>query len=143
MSLIKGLIFFLLKAISVSFRTLTAPVNTMIDLCQWKVSIGVWNCCKPLCLLGRSTTISSGSSVQPYKNKISYEEQETSFKLKGEGKGRPILLVFIIRLIISLIILSGDVETNPGPTGIYNIHYYSGIFLNNDTFTTDTYCFSK
>lgn len=76
----------------------------MIDLCQWRIAIGraigSWNshklrgsCCRfPL-----------------YEKVIS--------RRSGSGE-HPKLLVSITCITISLLILSGDVETNPGPLGM-------------------------
>ena len=63
----------------------------MIDLLQWRVSIGVWNChnCSSLCNLGISLT-----------RKWMLEKLTT-------------LISTVLFLI--LLILSGDVELNPGP----------------------------
>ena len=65
----------------------------MIDVCQWRASIGVWFCHQIICARGsvkakkRSTT----SSVQNHKT-----------------------IAVAISLFL-LLALSGDVEPNPGP----------------------------
>ena len=72
----------------------------MIDICQWRGSIGLW-CYHKNNLWGTSTLVASGE-VLP-------KNQAGSYNLMSS------LVVFPFLLLI----LSGDIELNPGPkTGI-------------------------
>ena len=63
----------------------------MIDISQWRVAIGLWNCCRVLICC--SSTLKGGCTLS---NCL-------------------ILSISLVVLITFLIILSGDVELNPGP----------------------------
>ena len=63
----------------------------MIDISQWRVAIGLWNCCQVLICC--SSTLKGGCTLS------------NCF----------ILSISLIILITFLIVLSGDVELNPGP----------------------------
>ena len=63
----------------------------MIDLCQWRVTVGLWNCCQVLSKL-------RGPICVPVQR-----SNELRLTLS--------LVVFFSLIII----LSGDVELNPGP----------------------------
>ena len=65
----------------------------MIDVCQWRASIGVWFCHQILCTHGSVKTKTSSPTT-------SVQNQRT--------------IAVIISLLL-LIALSGDVEPNPGP----------------------------
>ena len=89
----------------------------MIDLAQWRVCIGMWCCC-----------------LKPFKTKSSYNQQtqpqwtehclyETDTLQLCMYYVRPLLsctsvLLYTLTVCIFLqLMLSGDVETNPGPVG--------------------------
>ena len=63
----------------------------MIDISQWRVAIGLLNCCRVLICC--SSTLKGRCTLS------------NCFMLR----------ISLIELIILLIILSGDVELNPGP----------------------------
>lgn len=81
----------------------------MIDVCQWRASIGLWAC-----------------------HQISYSSAHTKDTPSPDNSGSRINGVIVVRrirdltfslalLLLLLIIISGDVEVNPGPkteTGI-------------------------
>ena len=69
----------------------------MIDLCQWRASIGLWNCCKWLCYVGKSSTLKGGWVLGRSREK----NKRTT--------------IYLILFLSVLLILSGDVELNPGP----------------------------
>ena len=69
----------------------------MIDLCQWRASIGLWNCCKWPCNVGKSSTLKGGWVLG---------------RLREKNKRTTIYLILFLSV---LLILSGDVELNPGP----------------------------
>ena len=93
----------------------------MIDLCQWRASVGLWNCCKWSCCVRKSSTLKGGWVLGRSKEK---------------SKKPTISLILFLSV---LLILAGDVELNPGPvTGNtimqnflnnYNIILYISIFL--------------
>ena len=76
----------------------------MIDTTQWRVSIGLWYCHQiPHTTKKRTTTDISG--------------WVESLWSRDEGGGN---LTFSLVLFLLLLILSGDIELNPGPkTGKY------------------------
>ena len=73
----------------------------MIDVTQWRVCIGLWACCQISC--------STNSKEIP--------NTESSSKIDGATIIRKIKdLTFSLGVFLSLLlILSGDVELNPGP----------------------------
>ena len=76
----------------------------MIDISQWRVAIGLWNCCRlQICC---------------------------SSTLKGECTLTNCftLSISLIVLITFLIILSGDVELNPGPPKCE--HRHTDVYIN-------------
>ena len=88
----------------------------MIDLCQWRASIGLWNCCKWPCCVGKSSTLKGGWVVGRSKEK---------------NKKPTISLILFLSV---LLILAGDVELNPGPVTGNNakhflIQYISILFV--------------
>ena len=71
----------------------------MIDFCQWRASIGLWNCCKWPCSNGKST----GGSLKVLDQS----------RISAEKRSKP--TISLILLFTILLILAGDVELNPGP----------------------------
>ena len=69
----------------------------MIDLCQWRASSGLWNCCKLPCNVGKSSTLKGGWVLGRSREK----NKRTN--------------IYLILFLSVLLILSGDVELNPGP----------------------------
>ena len=86
----------------------------MIDLIQWRVCIGTWCCC-----------------LKPFKGKISCYNQQTQpqwtndcicetkiLRLRYLLLNLASVLLYTLTVYILLqLILSGDVEKNPGPVG--------------------------
>ena len=70
----------------------------MIDICQWRAAIGYWSC--------RSVRVHSFSDGI----RSTYGVNRSSFCLMIAG-----IICFSVALRF-LLILSGDVELNPGPT---------------------------
>ena len=88
----------------------------MIDISQWRASIGLWACCQ--------TSYTTHSKDAPNTERISRIDGVTIIrKIKD--------LTFALGVFLSLLlILSGDVELNPGPeTGksTITINIYSRI----------------
>uniref|UniRef100_A0A1X7UGM1 Uncharacterized protein n=1 Tax=Amphimedon queenslandica TaxID=400682 RepID=A0A1X7UGM1_AMPQE len=77
----------------------------MIDLCQWRARIGSWNCSRHWRQPSTSTSTSSNTYCGTGRASASNTAQE-----KG-----PRLVLSIFCLLI-LLLISGDVELNPGPT---------------------------
>ena len=73
----------------------------MIDISQWRVSIGLWACCQ--------ISYSTHSKETP--------NTKSSSRIDGVTMIRKIKdLTFSLGVFLSLLlILSGDVELNPGP----------------------------
>ena len=73
----------------------------MIDISQWRASIGLWTCCQ--------ISYSTRSKETP--------NTESSSRIDGVTIVRKIKdLAFSLGVFLSLLlILSGDVELNPGP----------------------------
>ena len=71
----------------------------MIDLCQWRASIGQWSCCKWTCCNGKST----GGSLKVLDQS----------RISAEKRSKPTISLILFFTI--LLILAGDVELNPGP----------------------------
>ena len=69
----------------------------MIDICQWRVAIGVWSCRRSV-------------KVHSLSDDATYGVNRSSFCFVIAG-----IICFSVALRF-LLILSGDVELNPGPT---------------------------
>ena len=77
---------------------------TMIDICQWRVSIGLW--------------YSHQVSYSTIRNTNSTNGTVHSQSVVESGKSTFPAVVFVLLLLI----LSGDIELNPGPkTGNYHV----------------------
>ncbi|XP_019854070.1 PREDICTED: ankyrin repeat domain-containing protein 49-like [Amphimedon queenslandica] len=77
----------------------------MIDIGQWRAVIGGWNCCKT------SVSTKVGGSSERHLDRAGL------LLVLGSS----LILGALFRLFLcSLILLSGDVELNPGPTRKYN-----------------------
>ena len=77
----------------------------MIDIVQWRASIGSWNGC-------------SLSSKLIYSHSGKYVSNSTMLFVVLVNCH--FLLYFLAEIVMILLILAGDVETNPGPlTGIH------------------------
>lgn len=74
----------------------------MIDICQWRAAIGAWSC--------RSVKVRSLSDGI----RSTYGVNRSSFCFAG-------IICFSVALRF-LLILSGDVELNPGPTSTHVKH---------------------
>ena len=86
-------------------------LSVMIDLCQWRASIGLWNCCKWPCCTGNSSTLKGGWVLGRSKEK----KKKPTFSL--------------ILFLSVLLILAGDVELNPGPVTGNHIENLSLIYI--------------
>ena len=71
----------------------------MIDICQWRAAIGLWSCRRSV----RVHSLSDGI-------RSTYGVNRSSFCFMIAG-----IICFSVTLRF-LLILSGDVELNPGPT---------------------------
>ena len=74
----------------------------MIDICQWRASIGLWYGHRLVYFVENQTT----SSI------MSWVESLWSGGLGDECGGKLVCLVLFLFL---LLVLSGDIELNPGP----------------------------
>ena len=72
----------------------------MIDIVQWRASIGSWNGC-------------SLSSKLVYSHSAKYVSNSTMVFVVLVNCY--FLLYFLAEIVMILLILAGDVETNPGP----------------------------
>ena len=80
-------------------------VQIMIDIVQWRASIGSWNGC-------------SLSSKLIYSHSGKYVSNSTMLFVVLVNCH--FLLYFLAEIAMILLILAGDVETNPGPlTGMH------------------------
>ena len=86
----------------------------MIDLIQWRVTIGTWYC---------SSVISSHKKKRS-KRKLDHGEMSLSVNEWWIGSLRLLqailteAVIFSYSLVIVLLLLCGDVEINPGPIDI-------------------------
>ena len=72
----------------------------MIDICQWRASIGLWAC--------HQISYSTCSKVSPNADNSTIDGLTTIRRIKD--------LTFTLGLfLLLLLILSGDIEINPGP----------------------------
>ena len=89
----------------------------MIDLAQWRVCIGMWCCClKPF---KRKSSYNQRTKPQWIENCL-YETntfQLCMYYVKALLNRTSILLYTLSVCIFLQLILSGDVEKNPGPMG--------------------------
>ena len=72
----------------------------MIDISQWRISIGLWHCCHIPCNATRGTV-----NVTGWVESL----------LCSENGGVTNLVISLVVFLLVLLILSGDVELNPGP----------------------------
>ena len=72
----------------------------MIDISQWRINIGLWHCCHIPCNATREAV-----------NVTGWVE---SLLCSGNGDVTN-LFFYLIIIVLVLLILSGDVELNPGP----------------------------
>lgn len=85
----------------------------MIDVCQWRVTVGLWYCHQISFIAKKAPQGTSTGLIQGW----------VDLQLFG-GTGGEIggnLLFSLALFVLLLLILSGDIELNPGPkTGDYN-----------------------
>ena len=74
----------------------------MIDVSQWRISIGLWCSCVKILAKNKGNM------------KSTYSGWMESLLL-GHSDGGVYQIFFIIVFVVLLLILSGDVELNPGP----------------------------
>ena len=78
----------------------------MIDTCQWRINIGLWHCCHIPCNATRGAVNRAPVWVESL--------------FCSENGGVTNLVFSLVVFLLLLLILSGDVELNPGPlTGKY------------------------
>ena len=77
----------------------------MIDLCQWRLTIGLWHCCRTPAATKKS--LPHGTAVDTWMKSL------WSRELGNDGGDNPTF--FLVSFFLLLLILSGDVELNPGP----------------------------
>ena len=86
----------------------------MIDLTQWRVCIGMWCCClKPF----KSKRSYYNQQTQPQWTKDCLYETNTLQSCYSLLSHTSVLLYTLTVCIFLQLILSGDVEKNPGPVG--------------------------
>ena len=73
----------------------------MIDICQWRINIGLWHCCQIPCNATKRAVNRAPVWV------------ESLLCFGNEGVTNLFFSLFVFLLL--LLILSGDVELNPGP----------------------------
>ena len=73
----------------------------MIEICQWRANIGLWNCHQIPYTTKTTTTTDIPGWVK-------------SLLMSGDDGGG-ILLFSLVVFLLLLLILSGDIELNPGP----------------------------
>ena len=80
----------------------------MIDLCQWRIRIGLWNCCwRQSCGASKATAAAAGCKGA--------RGGQSGAALHSRSS-RPSLILSIACILSLLLIVSGNVERNPGPT---------------------------
>ena len=96
----------------------------MIDISQWRVAIGSWNCrrvCSTLNPTTKSQRVTSNDhshSSQGFPDDIDMFVWLSSV-VSGVTPGSFCFgLYFMLHLILLLLLLSGDVELNPGPATV-------------------------
>ena len=78
----------------------------MIDVSQWRINIGLWHCCHIPCNATRGAVNCAPVWVKSL--------------LCSENRSATKLVISLVLFLLVLLILSGDVELNPGPlTGKY------------------------
>ena len=82
----------------------------MIEICQWRANIGLWNCHQ---IPYTTKTTTSTTDIPGWIKSL----------LMSGDEGGGILVFSLVLFLLLLLILSGDIELNPGPkTGKhYNI----------------------
>ena len=87
----------------------------MIDLAQWRICIGMWCCClKP----SKRKTSCYNQQTQPLWTKHCLCDTKTlQLYVKALLNHNSVLLYTLTVFIFLQLILSGDVEKNPGPVG--------------------------
>ena len=108
----------------------------MVDLSQWRAAIGLWHCCLSSSLGHRGTgskkSQHSNSHQPEVPDPLDWMNNETTGTGAGVGGRRFAWLVgcscflFVFLLFQLILLLSGDVELNPGPItieqGKYGLH---------------------
>ena len=84
----------------------------MIDISQWRISIGLWHCCHIPC-----NATSGAVNRAPLLVK--------SLLCSGNRSVTSLVISLVVFLLV-LLILSGDVELNPGPITGKQISIYIG-----------------
>ena len=79
----------------------------MIDISQWRINIGLWHCCHVL----RSTTKGAVNVTGLVESLLCSENGDVTN-----------LVFSLIMFLLLLLILSGDVELNPGPLTGKHLH---------------------
>ena len=73
----------------------------MIDISQWRATIGLWHCHQIPCTTKTTPTTDTPGWIK-------------SLLMSGD-EGGGTLILFLVLFLLLLLILSGDIELNPGP----------------------------
>ena len=117
----------------------------MIDVCQWRAAIGLWNCCRLRITNPNSSGVSSNRSSGANPNDGTVEDNDLTARKNGDSYfcvrfcldfcalrfapealckcfwrslvSRETLscMIYYLLFFLFLLLLSGDVELNPGP----------------------------
>ena len=114
------------------------PFSNMIGLSQWRAAIGLWNSCKirlvdpnPLSTTARPPfDVESGGSRSlsrvppddpPFNCFISTSADKLAVSDKNEVQDTICRVVTLMFYFLFLLLLSGDVELNPGPITVVTV----------------------
>ena len=98
----------------------------MIDIIQWRVSIGSWHCCTSSNHTIKLITTRKLTTVVPTSQDDSVNDSRNVKPSPQEIQNIPSAITLARRIVLLLLLMSGDVEVNPGPkTGklLYIINY--------------------
>ena len=87
----------------------------MIDLIQWRVSIGMW--CGGMKFLKRESKLVNNMQNHPSVKNYHWESENFGVCIRTLLIHTSVCLYALTACIFLHLILSGDVESNPGPVG--------------------------
>ena len=87
----------------------------MIDLIQWRVSIGMWG--GHMKSVKRKSRLVNNMQSHPGVKDYHWESEYVGVCIRTLLSHTSVCLHILTVCIFLLLILSGDVETNPGPVG--------------------------